>query len=129
MITLDVPVPDVAAAVAFYARAFDLLPSHPDATGACEIGIEDDLVLRVCDEATHVPRGSDPISYKKGRTPRLELRVDDVDAAVECATAAGARELVRLSPSDGSAGHWYAQILDPFGHLWSFKREGYSAPR
>jgi uncharacterized glyoxalase superfamily protein PhnB len=128
VITLDVPVPNVAVAVAFYARAFDVEPSPPDVTGACEFGFED-VVLRVCDEATHIPRGSDPMFYKKGRTPRLELRVEDVDAAVATATAAGARELFRLPPSDGSPGHVYAHILDPFGHLWSFAREGYSASR
>src|SRR5262245_46386279 len=128
MITLDVPVPNVAAAVAFYVRAFGVEPAPPDATGACAL-VWGSVVLRVCDEATHVPDDSDRIYYDKGRTPRLEMRVDDVDAAVECAAAAGARSFPRSPSSDGSPGHIYAQVLDPFGHLWSFKREGYSAPR
>jgi len=128
MITLDVPVPDVAAAAAFYVHAFGVEPVPLDATGACPL-VYDEFVLRVCDETTHVPNDSDQVFYQKGRTPRLEMRVDDVDGAVDYATEAGAKELFRLPATDGSPGHVYAHILDPFGHLWSFTREGYSAPR
>jgi PhnB protein len=118
VIRLDVPVPNVAAAIAFYARAFDVVPSSPDTSGARELGVGG-VVLRVCDETTHVPGGSDPRFYQKGSTPRLEVRVEDVDAAVACAVNAGAKEVVRLPSADGSPGPGYAQVLDPFGHLWS----------
>jgi PhnB protein len=48
----------------------------------------------------------------------LHLDVDDCDAAVACAEAAGAK--VVMPPWDAFWGLRYAQIVDPFGHAWSF---------
>jgi PhnB protein len=48
----------------------------------------------------------------------LHLDVENCDAAVERAAAAGAT--VIMPPEDAFWGARYAQIVDPFGHSWSF---------
>lgn len=48
----------------------------------------------------------------------MHLDVPDCDKAVERAAAAGAT--VILAPWDAFWGARYAQIIDPFGHAWSF---------
>ncbi len=54
-----------------------------------------------------------------GGTPvTLHLEVADCDAAVARAAAAGA--MVTLAPMDAFWGARYGQIMDPFGHSWSF---------
>lgn len=47
----------------------------------------------------------------------LHLDVDNCDAAVERAQAAGAT--VVMAPWDAFWGARYAQVVDPFGHAWS----------
>jgi PhnB protein len=54
-----------------------------------------------------------------GGTPvTLHLEVPDCDAAVERAVAAGAS--VTMPPEDAFWGARYGQVVDPFGHAWSF---------
>ena len=54
-----------------------------------------------------------------GGTPvTLHLEVADCDKAVERAVAAGAT--IVMAPMDAFWGARYAQVLDPFGHAWSF---------
>lgn len=48
----------------------------------------------------------------------LHLEVENCDAAVKRAEAAGAT--VVMPPEDAFWGARYAQIVDPFGHSWSF---------
>jgi PhnB protein len=48
----------------------------------------------------------------------IHLDVPDCDAAVKRAVDAGATVL--LEPWDAFWGDRYAQVLDPFGHAWSF---------
>jgi uncharacterized glyoxalase superfamily protein PhnB len=50
-------------------------------------------------------------------TVTIHLFVDDVDAAIQRAAAAGAK--VTLPPTDMFWGDRYGRILDPFGHSWS----------
>ena len=50
-------------------------------------------------------------------TVTVHLYVDDVDAAIQRAAAAGAK--VTLPPTDMFWGDRYGRILDPFGHSWS----------
>jgi uncharacterized glyoxalase superfamily protein PhnB len=47
----------------------------------------------------------------------FQLCVDDVDAAVKLAVAAGAT--VRTAPEDADWGDRVATIVDPFGHIWA----------
>ena len=51
-------------------------------------------------------------------TATLHLSVQDCDAAVKRATDAGAS--VIIEPWDAFWGDRYGQVLDPFGHAWSF---------
>ncbi|SEG44281.1 VOC family protein [Bosea lathyri] len=54
-----------------------------------------------------------------GGTPvMLHLEVENCDAAVARAEAAGAK--VILQPFDAFWGARYGQVIDPFGHGWSF---------
>jgi uncharacterized glyoxalase superfamily protein PhnB len=50
-------------------------------------------------------------------TVTIHLFVDDVDAAMQRAAAAGAK--VTLPPTDMFWGDRYGRLLDPFGHSWS----------
>jgi uncharacterized glyoxalase superfamily protein PhnB len=47
----------------------------------------------------------------------FQLCVDDVDATVKIAAAAGAT--VRTPPEDADWGDRVATIVDPFGHIWA----------
>jgi PhnB protein len=51
-------------------------------------------------------------------TSTLHLEVPDCDAAVKRAADAGAT--VMMEPIDAFWGSRYAQVMDPFGHFWSF---------
>jgi PhnB protein len=59
-----------------------------------------------------------PPKTLNGTTVVMHLEVADCDAAVARAEAAGAK--VILAPTDAFWGARYAQIADPFGHVWSF---------
>jgi PhnB protein len=48
----------------------------------------------------------------------LHLSVPDCDAAVKRATDAGCS--VMMEPWDAFWGDRYGQVLDPYGHAWSF---------
>lgn len=50
-------------------------------------------------------------------TVTIHLFVDDVDAVIQRASAAGAK--VTQPPTDMFWGDRYGRILDPFGHSWS----------
>src|SRR5262249_47017588 len=89
------------------------------------------VVLYVVDETTWTPGRADAF-YRRGITPRLEWRVDDVAEWIARAVAAGATVRCRLTPghdgvlrqavSDAEPVE-YAHVIDPFGHLWAFARE------
>jgi len=53
-----------------------------------------------------------------GTTATIHLEVENCDQAVAQAEAAGAK--VVLAPMDAFWGARYAQVVDPFGHSWSF---------
>lgn len=56
----------------------------------------------------------------------MHLDVADCDAAVARAESAGAQ--VIMAPMDAFWGARYAQIADPFGHVWSFAHPLATAP-
>lgn len=121
---LDVAVSDVPAAIRFYREAFEAIPGP---AGSDELRMNDDgdaLVLHVVDEATHTPSEADRFDYRKGKTPRLEIMVDDVDEWLSRAVRAGATVRCRLPadrsrPADDPGASDYAQFLDPFDHMWA----------
>lgn len=53
----------------------------------------------------------------EGSPVTIHLYVDDVDAVIEKAVAAGAK--VTMPPEDQFWGDRYGRIEDPFGHRWS----------
>ena len=109
-IVLDVAISDehtLDAAVLFYRAALGTIAAGSDSVGRLvSLG---NVLLRVMR-----PDGREDPYYEQGRAPRLELRVDCVDEALERSRRAGA--VLSMRVDDGS----YAQVVDPYGHLWSF---------
>jgi len=56
----------------------------------------------------------------KGSPVTVRLHVENADAVVERAVAAGAR--IAMPPADMFWGDRYAELEDPFGHRWSVAR-------
>ncbi|MCS7020900.1 MAG: VOC family protein [Gemmataceae bacterium] len=116
-------VQQAAAAVEFYKQGLGAeeagrLPLNQDqAQVQVELRIGS-AVFYVCDlrEDTPQPNGSSVRRVPASVT--LHLEVDDCDAAVARAAAAGAEVL--MPPADTTWGDRYARIRDPFGHQWSF---------
>ena len=63
-----------------------------------------------CGGVSRAPSGPSPVT--------LHLNVPCADAAI--ATAAGAGATVTMPAADMFWGDRYGQIVDPFGHAWSF---------
>ena len=108
-----------ADAIQFYKKAFNAveLSRLPGAKGklmhaALRIG---DSVLMLTDEFPEWG-GLGP-KLLKGSPVTVHLYVENVDAAVEQAVAAGAK--VTMPLADMFWGDRYAQLEDPFGHHWS----------
>lgn len=113
---------DVAAAVDFYAKAF----------GAVEVGerfhAPDGNVVALLEigghrvgVATERPDLQTPSPETVGGTTvRLNVRVDDPDAAAARAIAAGAREMFPVA--DQPYGMRQGRVVDPFGHHWLLGR-------
>jgi PhnB protein len=105
-------------AVAFYIDAFGAVEvyrvggtdSHPDVVSQLRIG---EATFWVSDESPE--HGNSSPETVGGCTVRMLLVVDDPDAAVARAVAAGAREVYPVSEEHG----WQlGRIADPFGHHW-----------
>jgi PhnB protein len=113
-------VKDPAAAIAFYVRAFGAKetmrltePGGAIAHAEFEIG-EAQFML-----GYEYPQLGLLSPEALGGSPvRIHLMVDDVDALVDRAYAAGAKVL--SPPSDQFYGHRSARLQDPFGHTWGF---------
>jgi PhnB protein len=112
-------VDDAAKAIKFYKEAFGAeelfrMPAGEGKIGHAELQIGDSKVML-----------SDPFPQSTVRPPKelggttasVFLYVEDADAAVEQATAAGAT--VTMPLEDMFWGDRFGSITDPFGHLWS----------
>jgi PhnB protein len=110
---------DAAGAIDFYKRAFgaeEQVRMHaPDGKiGHAELQIGDSKVML-----------SDPFPQSSTRSPKelggtsssVFMYVEDVDATVERAAAAGAT--VTMEVADQFWGDRFGTISDPFGHVWS----------
>lgn len=102
-------------ALAFYGAAFGAVVVHL-------VGDGDDIVaqLQVGEAAFWVARASSDLKRLNplavdGATSRTLLVVDDPDAVVRGALAAGATE---ISPVADEHGWRLGRIKDPFGHEW-----------
>jgi PhnB protein len=111
-------VKSAAEAIAFYARAFGArelyrLTEPGGKIGHAELDIGGALVM-LADEYPDFGALSPPTI---GGTPvSLHLYVEDVDAVVARAEAAGATVLRKLT--DEFFGDRVAMLADPFGHKW-----------
>ena len=121
MAALPIPVyVDVGAAanmwraVDFYKAMLDIPEVWQRDDQCLELSLSEGLSVVICQVR---PEESDS-SYEKGRTPRLELRVDDVTEQVRRAVAAGA--VLHFCKKNPAGVDTYAHALDPFGHLWAF---------
>ncbi len=116
-------VSDCAAAIEFYKQAFGAeevcrMPM-PDGSKImhAEVRIGSQLVF-LADDFPEMCGGVSRDPKKLGATPvTLHRYVEDCDAAIAQATAAGAT--VTMPPSDMFWGDRYGIVADPFGHMWS----------
>jgi PhnB protein len=114
---------DAAKAIEFYKEAFGatelfrLTDPESGKVGHAELLLNGSLIM-VADE---YPAYNKTPEILGGTTVKLSLMVDDVDASVARASAAGAT--VIMPPSDQFYGHRSASVRDPFGHEWMIQHE------
>ncbi len=106
-------------AIAFYRKAFDAkeltrLPAPGGKVMHAAIPIDGSLVMLMDDFPEWGSLGPKAL---KGSPVTLHLYVQDVDAAIKQAVAAGAQ--VTMPAADMFWGDRYGQVVDPFGHRWS----------
>ena len=121
-------VDDAAAALEFYKKGLGatetmrlpaedgkrIMHAEIEVNGA-KIFVRDDFPEHRAQHGADTPSTPNAL----GGTPvTLHLDVTDCDAAVTRAAAAGAK--VTMPPMDAFWGARYAQVVDPFGHSWSF---------
>jgi uncharacterized glyoxalase superfamily protein PhnB len=110
---------DAAAAIAFYQKAFGAvelarLPGPQGKLMHALLRIGDSPLMLVDEIPDWGALGPQSL---KGSPVTLHLYVEDVDAAVERAVAAGAR--LTMPVADMFWGDRYGTLEDPFGHHWS----------
>lgn len=125
---LNIDVPDVETALRFYTTAFDLKVGRRFGADFVELLGWPATVYLLTKAAGTIGAGGDPRRYNRHWTPvHPDIVVDDVDAAVERAVAAGAK--LEAPAKDTSYGR-IAMLADPFGHgfcLLQFNERGYDA--
>jgi len=125
---LNIDVPDVETGLRFYTTAFDLKVGRRFGAGFVELlGWPADVYL-LAKAAGTIGAGGDQRRYGRHWTPvHADIVVEDVDAAVERAVAAGAK---LEAPAKDTAYGRIAMLADPFGHgfcLLQFSERGYDA--
>ena len=118
-VTPHLAVDDATAAIEFYKRAFGAtersrMPSPDGKIAHAELEIGDSLIML----ADPFPQAqTKPPKELGGTTGGVFLYVEDVDAAFQQATDAGAT--VTMAPEDMFWGDRFGSLMDPFGHHWS----------
>ena len=125
---VNVDVDDLEKAIAFYCQAFGLTVGRTFGSGAVEL-LGSSTPIYLLAKATGSPawpRGEQRRHYFRHWTPvHLDFVVEDIAAAVERATAAGAKLEAPVRPA---AWGELALMSDPFGHgfcLIQFRGRGY----
>ena len=114
LINLDVP--DLAAAEAFYTRAFGFSAGRRFGTAAVELLGGSSPLYLLAQPADSLGAGASPRTYDRHWTPlHVDVVVEDLDAALARATAAGA---VAEGAIRTAAWGRIVQLADPFGHGW-----------
>ncbi len=123
---VNIDVPDLAKAEAFYTQAFGLTVTRRFGDGGAELsGLPAKIYLLVKPEGSPGAAGQKR-SYARHWSPvHLDIVVDDVEAALAQALAAGA-----TAEGDIRTAIWgrIVTIADPFGHglcLLQFLNRGY----
>ena len=127
-ILVNVDVDDLQKAVAFYSAAFGLTVGRRFGDGGAEmLGASAPIYLLVKPAGTQASATTAQTrDYRRHWTPvHLDFAVEDIEAAVERALAAGATLEAPVKP-----GNWgdLALMSDPFGHgfcLVQFRGRGY----
>jgi lactoylglutathione lyase len=113
---INIDVDDLPRAEAFYRDAFGLAAARRFGDGAVEmLGAQAPLYLLRKPAGSEGAAGS-PRDYHRHWTPlHLDVVVDDLDAALARALAAGARAEGQVREA---AWGRIVQLADPFGHGW-----------
>lgn len=117
-VTPYLAIKNAAKALEFYTRGFGATETYklllPDGrVGHAEIRLGDSVIML----ADEFPEYGGKAPEALGGSPiSIHLYVEDVDAFVKRAVAAGARE--RKPVMDQFYGDRSGQLEDPFGHLW-----------
>ena len=123
---VNIDVPDLAEAIAFYTRAFGLTVTRRLGPEAVELGGLPVKLYLLQKAGGSIGAGADPRRYDRHWTPvHVDLAVDDIEAALRRAVAAGARAETDIRAA--SYGR-IAMLSDPFGHgfcLIEFAGRGY----
>ena len=117
LVNLDVD--DLEQALAFYCAAFGLKVGRRFGAHAVElVGGSAPIYLLAKKAGSRANEGKDLRKYERHWTPvHLDFVVEDIDAAVEKAVAAGA---TLEKPAVTSAWGKLAVLADPFGHGFCF---------
>jgi uncharacterized glyoxalase superfamily protein PhnB len=114
---------DAAKAIEFYTAAlgateyYRLVDSLSGKIGHAELDLNGHLLML----SEEYPAFNKSPQTLGGTSVKLCLMVDDVDASLARAVAAGA--CVVMPAGDQFYGHRSASIRDPFGHEWLLQRE------
>jgi predicted enzyme related to lactoylglutathione lyase len=123
---VNIDVPDVAAAERFYVEAFGLTPSRRFGDEGVELTGWPAPVYLLQKAAGTEGAGGDLRRYERHWSPvHLDVAVDDIDAALAHALAAGA-----VAETEIRTASWgrIVVLADPFGHgicLIQFLGKGY----
>jgi predicted enzyme related to lactoylglutathione lyase len=115
-------VPDLAAAVAFYRRAFDW-PALVEAPVYVEFGVPGGMRLGLYERSGFGRNtGQEPAQIPPGALASTELYLypDDLDSTLAALEAAGARRLSALAARDW--GEEVAYYADPVGNVLALAR-------
>ena len=123
---LNIDVADIGLAETFYTQAFDLHVGRRLGADVLELLGGGVPIYLLCKPAGSVGAAEQTRDYRRHWMPlHADWVVDDLDAALEKALAAGA-----VQEGDVRQADWgrIVQIADPFGHGWcllQFRGRGY----
>jgi predicted enzyme related to lactoylglutathione lyase len=122
---IDIDVPDLAAAIAFYTGAFGLIVTRRLGPEAAELGGWPPPLYLLQKPAGSIAAAAERRRYERHWTVHLDVVVDDLDTALARAVSAGAR-----AETDIRTESWgtIVGLTDPFGHglcLIQFLGRGY----
>jgi len=113
---LNIDVPDLAAAEAFYVAAFGLNPARRLGPHVVELLGSGATIYLLEKPVGSRGAGNSLRGYERHWTPiHCDWVVDDLDAALRRALGAGAQQEGEIREADWGR---IVQLADPFGHGW-----------